>query len=398
MGPSWLPVKLCVLLASSIACVQSVVPLTAQALPREQFTPITAEVLSTPQPFPGSDGRRHIAYELMVSNVLPIGPGDTPYTVTIKSVRTLGEGRVLNSLAGDELNLRSIPFGATEPGATLSGGRSGFILMDVSLPLNAKLPKRLVHRFRVSVSPPNPVSVSTYRAGPTRVETRPPPIIAPPLRGSGWVVGNGCCSDLTSHRLAVLGVDGGIHASERFAIDFIQLRPDGHLLDGPIDRLSSYPFFGDPIRSVAPGRVVGIQKGLPETQPDLSLPPSTAWRAGGNYVVVRLSKHRYAFYAHLQPGSARVKIGDRVKTGQVLGLLGSSGNSNFPHLHFHLMDGPEPLASNGIPYRFRKFGVQGRLENFGGVVEGEEASLSRHLKGPKRSRMPMNLQVLNFGS
>ncbi len=398
MGPSWLPVKLGVLLASSIACVQLVVPVTAQAAPREQFTPVTAEVLSTPQPFPGSDGRRHIAYELMVSNVLPIGPVETPYTGSIGSIETLGNGKVLDSLTGDELTLRSIPFGATEPGAVLSGGRSGFILMDVSLPMKAKLPKRLVHRFRVSVSPPNPVNVSTYRAGPTRVDTRPPPLIAPPLRGPGWVVGNGCCSDLTSHRLAVLGVDGGIHASERFAIDFFQLRPNGFLLDGPIDDLSSYPFFGDQVHSVAPGRVVGIQKGLPETQPELSLPPSLAWRAGGNYVAVRLSKHRYAFYAHLQPGSTRVKVGDRVKTGQVLGLLGSSGNSNFPHLHFHLMDGPEPLASSGIPYRFRKFVVQGKLENFGGVVEGEKASLSRKLAGAKKSRLPMNLQVLNFGS
>lgn len=398
MGPSWLPVRLGVLLASSIACVQLAVPVTSGASPKEQFTPVTAEVLSTPQPFPGSDGRRHIAYELMVSNVLPIGPGETPYTVTIRSIKTLGNGKVLDSLAGDELMLRSIPFGATEPGAILSGGRSGFILMDVSLPLKAKLPARLVHKFEVSVSPPNPVNVDTYRAAPTRVDTRPPPLIAPPLRGAGWVVGNGCCSDLTSHRLAVLGVDGGIHASERFAIDFIQLRPNGFLADGPIDALTSYPYFRDPIRSVAPGRVVGIQKGLPETQPEFNLPPSTAWRAGGNYVVVRLPKGRYAFYAHLQPGSTRVKIGDRVKTGQVLGSLGSSGNSNFPHLHFHLMDGPEPLASSGIPYRFRKFGVQGRLENFGGVVEGEKADLSRRLTGPKRSRQPMNLQVLNFGS
>jgi hypothetical protein len=350
-----------------------------------------------PEPVAASDDRQHIAYELMVTNVLPIGPDEMPYTATIKSIETIGNGTVLDSLSGNRLKMRSIPFGAAEPGNVFSGGRSGFILMDVSLPLKAKPPKRLVHRFNVAISPPNAVNVKTYRTAPTPVATRKAPVVASPLRGPGWVVGNGCCSDLTSHRLAVLGVDGGIHASERFAIDFIQIRPNGFLLDGPFSNLSSYPFFGDRIHSVAPGRVVGIQKGIPETQPGLSLPPLPAWRAGGNYVVVRLDNGRYALYAHLQPGSTRVKIGDRVRTGQVLGLLGSSGNSNFPHLHFHLMDGPEPLTSNGLPYRFRKFRVQGKLENFSGIINGEKAELSRKITGPKKARLPMDLQILDFG-
>ena len=46
----------------------------------------------------------------------------------------------------------------------------------------------------------------------------------------------------------------------------------------------------------------------------------------------------------MQPGSLKVKVGDTVKTGQVLGLLGNSGNTDSPHLHFHVMDGPSPLA------------------------------------------------------
>jgi hypothetical protein len=39
----------------------------------------------------------------------------------------------------------------------------------------------------------------------------------------------------------------------------------------------------------------------------------------------------------------------------VLGLLGNSGNTDAPHLHFHVMDGPAPLASNGLPYEFASF-------------------------------------------
>jgi murein DD-endopeptidase MepM/ murein hydrolase activator NlpD len=71
---------------------------------------------------------------------------------------------------------------------------------------------------------------------------------------------------------------------------------------------------------------------------------------GGNFVVLELRRDRYAFYAHLQPGSLRVKPGDVVKRAQVLGLVGNSGNSTEPHLHFQVSDGPSPLGSSGMPY------------------------------------------------
>lgn len=48
-----------------------------------------------------------------------------------------------------------------------------------------------------------------------------------------------------------------------------------------------------------------------------------------------LGDNRHAFYGHLLPGSLRVKPGDRVRRGQVIGRLGNSGNSTGPHLHFH---------------------------------------------------------------
>ena len=66
----------------------------------------------------------------------------------------------------------------------------------------------------------------------------------------------------------------------------------------------------------------------------------------------------------LIPGSLTVKKGDRVRRGQVLGLVGNSGNSDFAHLHFHISDRPFPLAgtkqlfalnANGIPWEFNRF-------------------------------------------
>ncbi len=79
----------------------------------------------------------------------------------------------------------------------------------------------------------------------------------------------------------------------------------------------------------------------------------------GNYVMIDHGKSEYSLYAHLQPGSVRVHIGDNVKAGEVIGKLGSSGNSTWPHLHFHVCDKPDPLMCAGIPVNFSNVTIQG---------------------------------------
>ena len=88
----------------------------------------------------------------------------------------------------------------------------------------------------------------------------------------------------------------------------------------------------------------------------------TAAKAAGNYVVLDFGRGRYALYAHLIPGSIRVAPGEEVLRGQVLGLAGNSGNSDAPHLHFHIMDGPDPLKSNGLPCVFKKYTIFGEVD------------------------------------
>jgi murein DD-endopeptidase MepM/ murein hydrolase activator NlpD len=84
--------------------------------------------------------------------------------------------------------------------------------------------------------------------------------------------------------------------------------------------------------------------------------------AGGNFVALDIGYRRYALYGHLIPGSLRVKVGDMVKRGQVLGRLGNSGNSTEPHLHFQIADAPSFLLANGLPYMYDRVEVKpGRI-------------------------------------
>ena len=86
---------------------------------------------------------------------------------------------------------------------------------------------------------------------------------------------------------------------------------------------------------------------------------------GGNHVILDLGNRHFAFYAHLKPGSITVAVGDRVRQGQVVGLVGNSGNSAEPHLHFHVSNGPLPLGAEGTPFVFDRFTLTGRRTGFG---------------------------------
>jgi hypothetical protein len=293
---------------------------------------------------------------------------------------------------------------ATSGGTRLAPGGSGTVFIDAALPRRAAVPVALVHRIRVihAARPGGPPPAGTPRVGRFTgvrlpVDRGPAVIVEPPLRGPRWVVGNGCCNVLNAHRGATLAIDGTAYVAERFAIDFVQIAPNGRLFNGP-NANSSYAYFGDPVFSAAPGRVVRVQDGLPEQTPGRLPEGQTVETAGGNHLVVDIGGGRYAFYAHLQPGSLRAEVGDRVATGQVLGLLGNTGNTDAAHLHFHVMDGPSPLTSNGVPYRFTSFAGQGLVADEALLQSGDVVPVdpSRYA-GPRRNALPMNLQVVDFG-
>jgi murein DD-endopeptidase MepM/ murein hydrolase activator NlpD len=118
--------------------------------------------------------------------------------------------------------------------------------------------------------------------------------------------------------------------------------------------------------------------------------PITLETVGGNHVILDLGGGRYAFYAHLRPGTLRVRTGDLVRRGQVLGLVGNSGNSTEPHLHFHLADANSPLGSEGIPYVHESFEILGRCK---GPLTGCTRSQTPE---QRRREMPAGNMIIRF--
>ncbi|WP_439590761.1 M23 family metallopeptidase [Microbacterium sp.] len=324
----------------------------------DSFTPVLAQTLAVPRGLPTSDGRVHVAYELLLSNV-------TTQTATVEQIDVVDEsGDSVATLDGDEVTGWMHVSGTTAPGRVIGPGQNALVWLDVVVDSMDALPSRLTHDITFAFEPGAPPVISnrmTERVAETEVDRSAPIVIGPPLRGPGWLNGNSCCA-VTPHRGAVNAINGSFHAPERYAIDYVQLDADGSFVTGPIDELESYPYFGADIVAVGDGPIVSMRFDLPEQTPGANPTGLTLDEYGGNHVVQDLGDGVYAFYAHLQPDNpAGVEVGQVLKKGDVLGLLGNTGNTDSPHLHFHLMDSPSPLGSNGIPFVYDTYELEGTI-------------------------------------
>ncbi|MBJ7382949.1 MAG: M23 family metallopeptidase, partial [Mycolicibacterium sp.] len=191
---------------------------------------------------------------------------------------------------------------------------------------------------------------------------------------------------------------------ERFAIDYVQLSEDGTILRGDKAKLESYPYFGADIHAVADGPVVSVLDGLPEQVAGTAPTGLRLEEYGGNHVVQDISgggaEKRYAFYAHLKTGSVKVQPGDQLSAGQVLGNLGNSGNTDAPHLHFHVMSTPDPLRADGLPFVFKTFGLDGRMTDLAALdplLDGRPAPMTPGFTARDETNVsPLVLDVMTY--
>lgn len=194
-----------------------------------------------------------------------------------------------------------------------------------------------------------------------------------PLRGEGWVAVNSPADRIPSHGTNLLG--------QRFAFDFLvadarpgrRYHPAGWLrtllVGVPTRECYAWgapvhaPFDGVVERAVdgvaERARIHPVREALLVLRNGLAFRPTpeAVTRVVGNHVILR-GGDVFAVFAHLATGSVSVRAGDAVRAGDVVGRVGHTGNSTSPHLHFQLMDAPNPLAARGVPCAFRRYEVE----------------------------------------
>ncbi|MBI4370865.1 MAG: M23 family metallopeptidase [Elusimicrobia bacterium] len=172
----------------------------------------------------------------------------------------------------------------------------------------------------------------------THEEDSPQPLAFPFSEGS-WQVAGGA-----HHRAS---------RAQRFAADLVMVR-DGRSSSGDPKTLGSYFAYSQPILCPTRGTVAEVLDGRPEAAPH----PDAA-NPAGNRVVLKLEDGHYLLLAHLRPGSVAVSEGQTVNPGDLVGRVGSSGNSSEPHLHIQISNGFPWENAEALPFCFQKVMLNG---------------------------------------
>lgn len=365
-----LQIKLSYLIGILLICGICAAQASAQA---PKPVPAVMEIPFAPIPVRAIN-KMYLAYELHVTNF-------SRGNLVLTCVEVLADDARASSLANyrdAELLKRLAVIGGTPESQeknVIGGGQRAIVYLLITAD-GSSVPGALRHRLSFK-----PIDAETAASADNKeqivegmrvaVRNEKPLVIGSPLHGR-WIAANGLSND-TGHRRSIIPIDGQARIPQRFAADWIKLGDDGLIArNGDLSQNANYYTYGAEALAVADGVVVGVKDGIPENVPQTKARavPITLETIAGNYVLLDIGGGRFALYAHFQPNSLKVKAGDKVKIGQILGLVGNSGNSDLPHLHFHIADAASPLAGEGVPFVFKSFVMQGAVKSNVEVVKG----------------------------
>ncbi len=165
--------------------------------------------------------------------------------------------------------------------------------------------------------------------------------------------------------------------SWRHAWDFEIKNDDGKTYNDSGDFLEDYYCYSKNV--VAPAE--GVIEEIVDDVPDNIIGEKNLEYNWGNTIVIKHSDYLYSKVCHLKPESIEVKVGQRVKQGDLIAKCGNSGNSPYPHLHFQLQGTPH-IGSKTIDYP---------LSNY--LTKQENNLKLNTTETPKKEEVVMNIQV-----
>jgi len=319
-------------------------------------------------------GRPHLAYELHITNFRSTD-------LVLTRVDVLGprpDGAAFASYHDDALRSLLARVGARRDAPDthmIPVGMRAVMFIWLALDEGVPVPDMLRHRVSFEVSTATGREAGAIDGGEIAVRRETPIALDPPLEGGPWVAVYDPAS-AGGHRRAFFAVNGRARIPARFAVDFVKLSDDTH-------------GYGADVLAVADATVVDAVGHFLE--PTV---PITLDNAAGNHVTLDLGGGRFAFYEHLRPRSIRIRVGQRVRSGEVLASLGASGSvSSGPHLHFHVGDTNSPLGSEGLPYVFKQFEVLGAFRSLDAFAKGDAWVPSA---ATRRLELPPQQSVVRF--
>jgi hypothetical protein len=193
--------------------------------------------------------------------------------------------------------------------------------------------------------------------GPDRAAARP--LAEPPAGAVALASAPPQTVELTLPFEGIWGVVQGFDSGEThagyaaYALDFVPAeRLDGAMPAENRKRLTDFPCYGRPVLAPADGKVVWAKSDAPDRPAH-----NKVKREAGNFLILEHAAGEYTELRHLQAGSVRVKVGQRVARGQEIARCGNSGNARTPHLHVGFLGSVSPIATR--PMRLARYQVLG---------------------------------------
>jgi murein DD-endopeptidase len=337
-----------------------------------------------PQPARIED-RLRLSYELHLTSFAAV-----PLAPIALSVRDAAGTRELARFDADALRRRSADVGAAQPADALAAGMRRVIYLEVDLARDA-LPTGLEHRLAYDdAGVAREVSGARVGIAPSAAAT-----LGPPLRGGPWVAIHHADWP-RGHRRVLYAIDGAVRIPGRHAIDFVRVDAAGAIARDEADLVANHLGYGAEVLAVADARVVAVRDTLPQSARVSTRVRHPLSEASGNYVALALGDGRHALYEHLKPGSVRVRAGQTVRRGEVLGALGFTGDSTGPHLHFHVADAAAPLGAEGLPFAFDGFELLGHYGDLSALGRARWQPRAASLDALRRDELPEQNSVLQF--
>ena len=230
-------------------------------------------------------------------------------------------------------------------------------LAYMNLALDAAPASSILHRIDFHFATGEDQAPKQITSATARVDPRPPVVLGPPLRGGPWVAVYAPEME-RGHRRVIYATEGSARIPGRFAIDWMRIDENGRMAPDGATRLDAFYGHGAEVLAVADATVAAVRDDVVEAETVDKVPKVSIADASGNYVALDLGGGRFAFYEHLQRG-IRVRPGQRVKRGDVIGRLGLTGQGTAPHLHLHVADRNSLLGGEGLPFVIKGAGILG---------------------------------------
>lgn len=208
--------------------------------------------------------------------------------------------------------------------------------------------ERLTYKFNLSIDDNAKINGFNFTEGKPLMERNITKMILP-FKGTWDVVWGGDTKEQNYHVS---------YPAQKNAFDILIKGTDGKSFKTDGKRNEDYYAFGQEVIAPCDGEIVMAVDGVKDNTPK----DMNAMYVLGNSVIIKTEKNEFLYFAHFKQYSVKVKQGQKVRQGQLLGLCGNSGNSSEPHIHFHIQHVENPNVAIGIKCYFDQLTVNGQVK------------------------------------